>query len=826
MKMIIKARGRPLLRRWAGATSLAASIAAGALIGSPGFAGDMYLAPAPMEGGVQGQSVITSTTVTSSNATLCWYGMQGWYTIETSTDGGVTWTGIGRTLAQDFNNCFTVPNTNGLSALFRLNQANSFVGSGGCAGCHGDKFDTWKGTVHSHALADLHAVGLPPAVEQTCQPCHTVGMNQPTGFTNTTVTPYLTDVGCENCHGPAGWHKYSDHDLVHPAVSIDPKICGGCHTDSHHPTYDEYSESLHAQVNDDVKYGASGGVYFPDTWYSGSNYWYGYYITTNGSTLKTNATTGIVNSLYGPLNNPIYDAGQDRQVGCGMCHSGATRMAMIADYEARQGGVTNALNLPSGHDSGLWGPTCAVCHDPHEDYNTAQLRYPTRSTNYFTMATTADKRTIVSTNGMGSVMTNVVFYGTTFSSMYDPNVQVCGQCHNTRGARWDGRAFGFITNGTSVTFGLTTNVTGYSRPPHHSPQYNMLIGIVQDDYLNVNAQGVATNFTARHSGFTGNPYNTNQCATCHVPKYQVDANTFVTGHTFDLDTKGCALGGCHQSGVPDIEGQQVLTTNNLSRLVELLNSWATNKAPALLGTTAYNNSKQNSWEFTTIGALASVTNAGPSSANQVKLPAAIRQARFNAYMVLHDGSMGVHNPGYTRFLLNDAETKVLSQIDVAKFRANVVVALTNVTIYFTNLNTSATACSWDFGDGGTDTGLGTVSHAYTAAGTYTVTLTTTDPTGTQVMRRSNYIQVLEKARPSFTANPSSGSAPLTVNFVNTSENADYYRWTFMNGVTGSPWSNDENPTFTYTNAGSYQVVLRAYNLAGNVQVTNTVTVTP
>ena len=55
--MIINARGRPLLRRWAGATGLAASLAAAALIGSPGFAGDMYLAPTPTEGGVQGQSV-------------------------------------------------------------------------------------------------------------------------------------------------------------------------------------------------------------------------------------------------------------------------------------------------------------------------------------------------------------------------------------------------------------------------------------------------------------------------------------------------------------------------------------------------------------------------------------------------------------------------------------------------------------------------------------------------------------------------------------------------------------------------------------------------
>src|SRR5205085_8527530 len=131
---------------------------------------------------------------------------------------------------------------------------------------------------------------------------------------------------------------------------------------------------------------------------------------------------------------------------------------------------------------------------------------PVRSTNYYTMATTTDKRTILTTNFQGTITTNIAFYNSTFASLYDPNIQVCGQCHNTRGARWDGRAFGLVTNGTTIAVGLTTNVTGFSRPPHHSPQYNVLIGIVQPDYLNTNTLGVATNFIARHSGFSGNPY--------------------------------------------------------------------------------------------------------------------------------------------------------------------------------------------------------------------------------------------------------------------------------------------------------------------------------
>jgi PKD repeat protein len=806
------------------ASGLVAGLVLSAVLGASSWAADMYRPPSNLPGGVPAQATVTSITPQGTNTTVCWYGMQGWYTVERSTNNAPPWTAVGSTAASDFASCLTVPTGTNGSAFFRLNQNNAYVGSGACAGCHGDKHSEWSGTIHSGALSTLDAIGM--GQNPACLACHTVGFGQPTGYTSRTNTPNLTDVGCENCHGPAGWHKYSDHDLIHPAVSIDPAICGGCHQGSHHPTYEEYSTSLHAQVNDDVNYGFNSGVYYPGTVVIGGKTLYGYYVTTNSDlTLKTNATTGIFSSSHVP-GSPI-DPGQDRQVGCGMCHSGQTRHAMLDDYEARQAGTTNALNLPSAHDSGAWGPTCGICHDPHDKYNVAQLRNPTRSTNYFTLPTTADKRVSYTTNFQGSVTTNVAYYGTTFSTFYDPNIQVCGQCHNTRGARWDGLAYGLITNGTTVTVGLTTNVTGYSRPPHHSPQYNILIGIVQPDYLTTNDLGVATNYLARHSGFSGSPFNTNQCATCHVPNYSVNANTNVTGHTFDLDTKGCALGGCHSSGVPDIGGTQVNTTNNLARLVDLLNQWATNKAPAILGATAYNQSLANSWEFNTIGGLATMPNPGPVATNQVKLPAEIRQARFNAYMVYHDGSAGVHNPGYLRFLLNDAETKVLSQFDVARFRANTPSAFVNGAVFFTNLNPAATSCNWDFGDGVTISSLGPVSHAYASPGTYSVTLTTTDPTGTQTLTRNNYIIVYAQPVPSFTATPSSGTGPLTVTFVNNSVNATYYRWNFMYGVTGTPYSNDPNPApFTYTNAGTYQVRLTAYNPGGSVSVTNTITVTP
>jgi hypothetical protein len=51
---------------------------------------------------------------------------------------------------------------------------------------------------------------------------------------------------------------------------------------------------------------------------------------------------------------------------------------------------------------------------------------------------------------------------------------------------------------------------------------------------------------------------------------------------------------------------------------------------------------------------------GPTSQEQASIPDAIKQARFNVYLVVQDGSYGVHNGKYTRFLLQVALDQVAS----------------------------------------------------------------------------------------------------------------------------------------------------------------------
>jgi len=678
-------------------------------------------------------------------------------------------------------------------------------------------------------------------------------------------------------------------------------ICGSCHN-GFNPQYNEYTNSPHYLVNDTINYGVENGVYYTNTVVVGSSTYYGYYVTTNSNgTLKTNATSGIFSSSHVP--GSAVDPGDDRQTSCGVCHSGAARMSMINDWAARQAGVTNPLVLPIAADAGAWGPTCADCHDPHGlnpspvlgtvtniiagvstniglavvGTNWVQLRNPLWSSNFFTMASQSDKR--YDSGG------NPYYLNTTFSSMYDPTVNVCGQCHNTRGARWDGRAYGLITNsfeetnlvisaaytnsyttnyntygqvvgvttntsptgGTvtnavastvnAVSTGLTTITNGFSRQPHLSPQYNMLIGILQPDYLNttngstVYTNGVLNNgigIYATHSGIKNrSPYNTNQCATCHVPSYTA-AGANVSGHTFAMDPNGCALGGCHTSGWPDWVDYQIETTNNITGVVDLLNRWSTNNAPAIF--TNYNSYRLNSWEYTSAGSLGTPGLPGPSTSDQLLLPSVIQQARFNVYMVAGDGSLGVHNPTFIPLLLKDAEAKVLSQFTTARFTAKATYAATNANLTFTNLSPGVTGSSWAFGDGTTTNTIATtVAHSYANPGAYSVSLTATNAGGSETLTRNNYIHVYVLPTANFTLEQGTWTNNTeTVTFSSTSLNAGYAKWTFYDnsGTISSAHSLGSmaglTVSFTYTNVGNFPVVMQASSPAGSTSITNVI----
>jgi len=170
---------------------------------------------------------------------------------------------------------------------------------------------------------------------------------------------------------------------------------------------------------------------------------------------------------------------------------------------------------------------------------------------------------------------------------------------------------------------------------------------------------------------------------------------------------------------------------------------------------------------------------------------------------------------------SDTETKT-SYITVqvgptASFTGSPSSGASPLTVYFTNSSSGATSYSWTFGDGGTSTATNP-SHTYNAAGTYTVSLTATNACGNDTQTRSNYITVTCTAPvASFVGGPTSGDAPLTVNFTDQSTSATSWSWTFGDGGT----STAQNPSHTYTSAGTYSVGLTVTNSCGSDSYTRT-----
>jgi hypothetical protein len=304
---------------------------------------------------------------------------------------------------------------------------------------------------------------------------------------------------------------------------------------------------------------------------------------------------------------------------CGRCHSGSVRLALI--YGQNPVALTNDLNVAI---------TCAVCHDPHStNANPAQLRNPIFSTNYFSLSTT-------------DVFTNVYAANT--------NINICGQCHNSRGAAW----------------------TDTSRAPHRSLQYNFLLGSV--GLLWNGATDTPAIFNpATHAGLptSVNPgafYLTNQCVSCHLQSDAPPANTL--SHTFEVVTNVCS--NCHLP--PPSLGQPAPgVSDGVSLVIFQLNQWAATQAPAALRTNGV-----VAWEYTAPGGLTWQTNSsgyvtgweladsvdftGPDAAGQALIPDNVKKARFDLYLVVNDGSLGAHNWPFALNLLTAAQNLMSQQL--------------------------------------------------------------------------------------------------------------------------------------------------------------------
>ncbi len=167
-------------------------------------------------------------------------------------------------------------------------------------------------------------------------------------------------------------------------------------------------------------------------------------------------------------------------------------------------------------------------------------------------------------------------------------------------------------------------------------------------------------------------------------------------------------------------------------------------------------------------------------------------------------------------------------VPVPDFTANVTSGAAPLAVQFTDTSShSPTAWWWEFGDGATSPKQ-SPSHMYQSDGTYSIKFWAANAHGgngdNDFVQKTGFITVNSSAGsggggdggggvpvPDFTANVTSGAAPLAVQFTDTSSNSPTtWWWEFGDGAT----SAEQSPSHVYQADGTYSVKLWAANAHG------------
>jgi len=143
----------------------------------------------------------------------------------------------------------------------------------------------------------------------------------------------------------------------------------------------------------------------------------------------------------------------------------------------------------------------------------------------------------------------------------------------------------------------------------------------------------------------------------------------------------------------------------------------------------------------------------------------------------------------------------------ADFSAPVTSGCSPLIVNFQNQSTgSGLTYQWDLGNGNSSSAQNP-SASYITPGSYTVTLTVTGPGGTDTEVKTAFVTVFTPPDPDISASQNMGCFPFAVQFTDVSVPGDSpiatWSWDFGDGGV----STSQNPTHTYTTAGTFNVTL-------------------
>ncbi|PAV10720.1 hypothetical protein ASJ81_12515 [Methanosarcina spelaei] len=167
----------------------------------------------------------------------------------------------------------------------------------------------------------------------------------------------------------------------------------------------------------------------------------------------------------------------------------------------------------------------------------------------------------------------------------------------------------------------------------------------------------------------------------------------------------------------------------------------------------------------------------------------------------------------------------LPTLPIADFNATVTSGYAPLEVRFTDRSQNAVSRSWDINNDGTvDNTSESFVYVYRNPGNYTAKLTVSNENGTASKTQEIFVnKVTIPPVADFSANVTSGYAPLSVLFTYQSQNAVSWSWDFEND--GQIDSTEKNPVHTYSTPGNYTAKLTVSNEDGNSSKTQNINVT-
>ena len=390
--------------------------------------------------------------------------------------------------------------------------------------------------------------------------------------------------------------------------------CATCHNDPSNPHFDQWKETAHYANNVTCERCHGPGsthVAAPGTHDSQADM-----ATANILTMPNVASPTVCAQCHTEtyaqykeskhfeiVASPAKNTGTSR---CQECHSAITRVMSYdavppVDFDNLTAAQHTMINNQGYPDLATVPHTaaCVTCHNPHSvtgnlnaDGEERQLRHAT--------ANTTDSAMLI--NPLPIVFQQVN--------------QLCGQCHQARGA-------------DSTDTGLRAKTT--SPNVHDAPQFNMLLGVT-------GAEGAATP-VARTMAHTAAP---GQCSHCHMGggDHTWSATKFETGCAPCHDIAGAA------ARWPSTRDDVM---NRLLALKQRMSRWAQSQ------TWGGNPGGVDAWMYS--NSIPAGQNK-PTNQTDTYVPIEIKRARHNYYFIIRDGSYGVHNHTYVSFLLDEAEIEM------------------------------------------------------------------------------------------------------------------------------------------------------------------------